>query len=144
MATPSIEGTYWLVRRELPDGGVVEYPEIRGTFSYSGEYRHFSIVWRDEAGMLQSRCYVARYTLTDKKYTETTEYLIDGDEQTSTTRHEIARMSASSPVTLDGDRIAFDLPQSFEKVLSIRMEFEGDRITTTAADLFVDQWERVP
>lgn len=144
MAVPSIEGTYRLVRREHPDGSIVEYPDIRGTFTYSREYRHFSVVWRDEAGMLQSRCYVAQYKLTEKRYSETADYLIDGDEETSTTRHEVARMSASSPVTVDGDRISFELPQSFEKVLSIRMEFDGDRLTSSAEDLFVDHWERVP
>lgn len=143
MATPSIEGTYRLARRELPDGTVVEYPDIRGTFSFSREYRHFSIVWKDEAGMLQSRCYVARYALTEKKYTETADYLIDGDEETSTARHDIARTTAASKVDFENGRIAFDLPQSFEKVMSIRVEFEGDRLTARAEDVFTDVWERV-
>ena len=144
MTAPNIEGTYRLTHRERPDGTVERYPEIRGTLSFSRDIRQFSIIWRDDAGKLQSRCYVARYKISEKAYEETADYLIDGDEETSTTRHEVAQMTASSPISLDGDTLSFDLPQSFEKVLSIRAEFRGDTLVTSAKDLFKDFWERVP
>jgi hypothetical protein len=79
MAPLGIEGTYRLVRRELPDGTVQHPPTKKGMFTFTKEQRNFSVVWKDGKGGYHSRCYVARYTLTDKEYTETSEYVIVDD-----------------------------------------------------------------
>ena len=50
MATPSIEGTYQLVRRELPDGTVQVPPVLKGMITYTKEFRNFSVVWADAGG----------------------------------------------------------------------------------------------
>ena len=65
MVAPNIEGTYQLVRRELPDG-TVQFPQ--GMITYTKEFRNFSVVWKDDQGRFYSECYVARYTLTDQEY----------------------------------------------------------------------------
>jgi hypothetical protein len=80
MVAPSIEGTYQLVRRELPDGTVQLPPAVKGMITYTKEFRNFSVVWKDNEGRFYSECYVARYTLTDKEYAETSEYLIVDDQ----------------------------------------------------------------
>jgi hypothetical protein len=80
MVAPSIEGTYQLVRRELPDGTVQLPPAVMGMITYTKEFRSFSVVWKDNEGRFYSECYVARYTLTDKEYAETSEYLIVNDQ----------------------------------------------------------------
>ena len=80
MVAPNIEGTYQLVRRELPDGTVQFPPAMKGMITYTKEFRNFSVVWKDDQGRFYSECYVARYTLTDQEYAETSEYLIVDDQ----------------------------------------------------------------
>ena len=58
--------------------------------------------------------------------------------------YDLSNTVASSPVSVDGRRLRLDLPQSFEKALSITVEFEGSKLTATGKNLFADYWERVP
>jgi hypothetical protein len=144
MVAPNIEGTYQLVRRELPDG-TVQFPSIvKGMITYTREFRNFSVVWKDEKGNFYSECYAARYTLTGEEYTETQEYLIRNDQIGGKgISYDLSNTSAASPVTVEGGRIRFALPQAFEKALSITVEFDGDKFTATGKELFIDYWERV-
>jgi hypothetical protein len=49
----------------------------------------------------------------------------------------------SPPVSIDGGRIRFALPQPFEQALSITVEFDGATLKATGKDLFIDYWEKV-
>ena len=145
MATPGIEGTYQLVRREHPDGSVLLPPALKGMFTYTREFRNFSIVWQDDAGQFYSECYAARYTLMDKEYTETSEYLIVDDQiGGKEISYDLSNNTARSPVSIEGERISFDLPQPFEAALSISLEFDGSGLKATGKDLFTDYWEKIP
>jgi hypothetical protein len=145
MATPDIEGTYQLVRRELPDGTIQHPPAVKGIMTYTKEYRNFSVVWNDDTGKFYSECYVARYNLTEKEYTETSEYLIVDDQIAGKQiSYDLSDTTATSPVSLDGQCIRFALPQPFETALSITVEFDGPNLTATGKDLFVDYWRKVP
>jgi hypothetical protein len=145
MAAPRIEGTYRLVRRELPDGTVQHPPTVKGMITFTKEYRNFSVVWKDEQSRFYSECYVARYTLTDKEYSETSDYLIVNDQIGGKgISYDLSNTAAKSPVSIDGKRISFALPQPFEKALSITVEFDGGILKATGKDLFVDYWEKVP
>jgi len=145
MATPRIEGTYRLVRRELPDGTVQHPPTLKGMLTFTKEYRNFSVVWEDEQSRFYSECYVARYTLTDKEYSETSDYLIVNDQIGGKgISYDLSNATAKSPVSIDGKRISFALPQPFEKALSITVEFDGGILKATGKDLFIDYWEKVP
>ena len=144
MGTPSIVGTYQLIRRELPDGTVRVPPMVKGMFTYTEEFRNFSVLWQDDQGKFYSVCYVARYTLTDTEYSETSEYVISDDQiHRKGIRYDLSHSTAKSPVSYDGKRIRFALPQPFEKALSVTLEFEGPKLTATAKDQFVDYWEKV-
>jgi len=144
MAHPSITGTYRLTRRELPDGTVQHYPDVRGMMSFSREFRSFSIVWRDEEGRFYSECYVARYELTDTEYSETSDYLMVDDQiGGKSIRYELEPTTASKPVTVEDDRISFDLPQQFERQLGIRVQFKDGKMTAISEGQFVDYWHKV-
>ena len=144
MTTPTIEGTYQLVRRELPDGTVQLPPDVMGMVTFTKEFRNFSVVWSDDEGKFYSECYVARYRLTEHEYTETSEYLIVDDQiGGKATSYDLSKTTERSEVSIDGGRISFALPQSFEKALSISVVFDGDGLTATGKDLFIDYWERV-
>lgn len=145
MATPSIEGTYQLAHRVLPDGTVKLPPDLRGILTYTKEVRNFSMYWKNHKGKFYSVCYVAGYQLTEKEYVETSKYLIIDDHiQGKGTRYDLSYNTAKSLVSFDGRRIRFDLPQPFEKALSINLEFDGLSLKATAKDLFTDYWEKVP
>jgi hypothetical protein len=144
MVAPSIEGTYQLVRRELPDATVQLPPAVMGMITYTKEFRSFSVVWKDNEGRFYSECYVARYTLTDKEYAETSEYLIVNDQIGGKgINYDLSNSIAKSPVSIDGGCIRFALPQPFEKELSITVEFDGAKLKATGKDLFTDYWEKV-
>jgi len=145
MTAPSIEGTYRLVRRELADGSLQFHPEIQGMMTFTREYRNFSVLWRDDEGHFYSECYVARYALTASEYTETSEYLIIDDQIGGHgIRYDLGSHTASAVITSDEEHLAFDLPQPFERQLSIHVEFRGPELIATGQGQFVDYWERVP
>ena len=50
----------------------------------------------------------------------------------------LGKQGKSTPVTREGSRIAFKLPFDPPSVV-----IEGDKMTATAENLFVDYWERV-
>ena len=144
MMAPSIEGTYQLVRRELPDGTAQLPPAVRGMITYTKELRNFSVVWKDDEGRFYSECYVANYTLTDTEYAETSEYLIVDDQIGGKgISYDLSNPTAKSPVSVQGGLIKFALPQPFEKALSITLEFEGSGLKAMGKDLFIDYWEKV-
>jgi len=144
MSIPSIEGTYKLVRRELPDGTTQHPPLLKGLYTYTKEYRNFSIVWKDENDKYYSESYAARYKLTESEYSETSEYLFINDEIGGKgLNYDLSNRIAKSVASVEGSRISFELPQEFEKALSIRIEIEGNNMRATGKDLFVDYWEKV-
>ncbi len=144
MAAPSIEGTYQFVRRELPDGTVQVPPTVKGLLTYTKDFRNFSVLWQDDKGRFYSECYIARYTLTDREYTETAEYLIVDDQISGKgISYDLSGTTASSAVAIEGQRVSFPLPQAFETALSITAEFDGTNFTATGKDLFIDYWEKV-
>jgi len=49
-SAPSIEGTYKLSSRKLPDGTVLKPPDIMGLLTYTKSHRNFNIVWKDATG----------------------------------------------------------------------------------------------
>ena len=143
MAAANIEGTYQLVRRELPDGTIQLPPDLKGMITYTKTFRNFSVLWK-EKGKFYSECYVARYTLTDEEYAETQEYLVVNDEIAGKgISYDLSNTTAKSPISTHGNRLSFALPQPFEKALSISVEFDGDKLKATGKDLFVDYWEKV-
>ena len=143
-STPNIEGTYQLVRRELPDGTILLPPTVKGILTYTKEFRIFSVLWQDDTGKFYSESYVARYTLTDEEYVETQEYLIVDDQIGGKgISYDLSDTTAKSKVAIDGERITFALPQAFEQALSVTLEFEGAKIKATGKDLFIDYWEKV-
>ena len=144
MSIPSIEGTYKLVKRELPDGTTQFPPQLKGFYTYTKEYRNFSILWKDENDNYYSESYAAKYKLTDSEYLETSEYLFINDEIGGKgIKYDLSNRIAKSVVSVDGNRISFELPQDFEKALSVTLEFEGNKMIATGKDLFVDYWEKI-
>jgi len=136
----SIEGTYRLVRRDLPDGTKQWPPDFLGLMTYTKQYRNFNVYWKDAKGKLFSIAYVATYKLTEKEYSERSEYHMLNDEISGTgVTYDLSGLSGTSPVAIKSGRIEFQLPLYGEPFVV----FEGDKFTASRPGAFVDHWEKV-
>jgi hypothetical protein len=136
---PSIEGTYRLVSRELPDGSIQEPPDVLGLSTFTREYRNFNLMWTDADGRRFSISYIARYSLTPTEYSETSVYRLVNDLDGGGPWYDLSGPSGTSAVTVEGGRIQFVHPLYQEP----SVVFEGDRETASVEGELIDNWERV-
>jgi len=141
---PSLEGSYRLASRDLPDGSTQVPPAIDGLITYTKGYRNFNIYWKDASGKLFSVSSVATYELTPKEYREKSIFFLINDEIGGKgVSYDLSGESGASPVTITGMRVEMQLPLHGEPQIA----FEGNRVTATgkgAFGTFVDHWQRVP
>ena len=138
--TPSIEGTYHLVSRTLPNGTVLKPPAIMGLFTYTKTHRNFNIVIKDATGKFYSYSLVSTYTLTPTEYSETRLFSILNDQPGGKDIvYDLSEKTQSVPVTMAGGRLQFKPP--FDPPVLV---FEGNKMTATLEREFVDVWEKVP
>jgi hypothetical protein len=137
---PSIEGTYKLVSRELPNGTKQGPPDALGLITYTKEYRNFNIYLKDATGKSFSISSIATYKLTDKEYSEKNIYYMVNDEGGGQgMSYDLSGSTGTSPVSVKDRRIEFQLPLHGEP----SVVFEGDKFTATRKGAFIDYWERV-
>lgn len=77
---PTIEGTYILVSRVLPDGTELSPPDVLGLITYPRNYRNFNVTWKDAQGRFFSMSYAAAYGLTATGYSEENIFYMINDE----------------------------------------------------------------
>lgn len=136
---PSIEGTYQLLSRKLPDGTMLSPPAIMGLFTYTKTHRNFNIVLKDATGKFRSFSIVSTYKLTATEYSETLLFTILNDQiGGKDIVYDLSGKTQSVPVKMDGGRIEFKPP--FDPPTFV---FEGHKLTATL-DGRVDVWEKVP
>jgi hypothetical protein len=138
--TPSIEGTYQLVLRKLPDGPMLKPPDILGLCTFTKSHRNFNFVLKDATGKFFSFSVVSTYTLTATEYSETLLFSIRTDQiGGKDIVYDLSGQTRSTPVTVEGGRIQFKHP--FDPRLFV---FEGNTWTSTREDKTnVDVWEKV-
>lgn len=141
---PSIEGTYRLVSRDLPDGSKQVPPAIDGLLTFTKGYRNFNIYWKDARGKSFSISYVATYRLTTTEYRERSIFFLINDEISGKgVSYDLSGQSGASPVTITGTRVRMQMPLHGEPEVA----FEGTKMAATGKGdfgTFVDHWERVP
>lgn len=135
---PSIEGTYRLAMRELPDGTVLRAPEIDGLLTFTRQYRNLNAYWTTSDGEVHSISSIARYTINDESYSEENIHFLVVNSEDKPER-DAERNTATSRVEREGDAVAFDLPLRGE----MRMTFKNRTITASRDGEFIDHWQRV-
>jgi hypothetical protein len=137
---PSIEGTYRLVSRKLPDRTMQSSPDIMGLLTYTTSYRNFNVIWKDATGKFFSYSLGSTYKLTPTEYSETILFSILNDQiGGKDIVYDLSGKTQRVPVKVEGGRLQFRLPVAPPAVV-----FEGDKMTATAEARFVDVWEKVP
>ncbi len=138
--SPTIQGTYRLVSRELPDGTIVRPPQVMGLQIYTETHRSITVTGEDAAGKFFAMR-VAAYTLTPAEYTETVllraSNLSGSPPDRTQIDYDVPAQPVTSPVTVAGNRIEFRLPD--EPMFA----FEGTTLIATQEGRFVDTWQRV-
>ena len=136
---PSIEGTYTLISRQLPDGTMLRPPDIIGLWTYTKSHRNFNIVLKDATGKFSSFSLVSTYKLTATECSETLLFSIRTDQiGGKDIVYDLSGKTQSVPIHMEGGRIQFKMP--FERPTVV---FEGNKITATVEGGFVDVWEKV-
>jgi hypothetical protein len=136
---PSIEGTYKLVSRDLPDGTKQAPPDVLGLLTYTKEYRNFNIYMKDASGKSFSIASISTYKFTENEYSEKNIYYLITEESGKGVSYDLSGSTGNSPVSVKDRRIEFQLPLHGEP----SVVFEDDKFTATRKGAFVDYWERV-
>ncbi len=138
LKTPSIEGTYKLLWRKLPDGTTVKPTMAMGIQTFTKDVRNFNVLWTDKNGKHFSFSVYSTYKLTDKDYTETVHFAVMNDEIGGKGVNYIADQTKTVPIHSDGKKLEFKFPFDPPTVT-----FEGNKMTATAEGMFTDYWEKV-
>ena len=136
-AGPNIEGTYMLEYRELADGKKLVAPEIVGMLSFSKNVRNFNVYWMS-GGKPSSISMVAKYTLSDKEYTEDCMYYAQNMDGKGIA-YETTATHGVSPVTMKDGAIGFTPALHGEPMLSITKS----GMTATRTGVFTDHWKKM-
>jgi hypothetical protein len=137
-SAPTIEGTYKLSSRKLPDGTMQKPPDIMGLQTYTKSHRNFNLVLKDATGTFSSISAVATYKLTATEYSQTRLFSIVNDQiGGKEIVYNLSSEPRSVPVTVNGGRLQFKFGDRPTEV------YEGDKMTATAEGRFVDVWEKV-
>ena len=109
--TPSIEGTYQLVSRKLPDGTTLKPPDIMGLWTYTKTHRNFNIVRKDATGKFSSQL-LRVYLQADAHRVQRDRPLQYRQRPDRWEGHCLRplRKTRSVPVTVEGGRIEFKPP----------------------------------
>lgn len=134
-----LEGSYRLVKRMLPGGKHVKYPDVVGFMTYTKTERSLTVMWKDPTGAPVSLSVIATYTLSNGKYCEKPVYWMQnnmGLPGLSYTPPPEKKQCAD--VVSDAAGVSFDMPGEPERML-----FTRDGFVATAKDMWTDTWKRV-
>jgi hypothetical protein len=134
----SIEGTYMLVGRKLPDGTMVKPPGVMGMITMQGGYKHVNVFWTGPNGEPFSWSMVSRYRLTSTEFSETLLFItFDNPTEAKSPIVNLSGETKSVAVQTSAERVSFQLP--FEPMAV----FEREKLTATIDGQFIDYWDKV-
>jgi len=135
----ALEGSYRLVKRVLPGGKQVKYPDIVGFMTCTKTHRNFNVMWKDQNGAPVSLSLIATYTLANGKYCEKPLYWMQNNMGMPDLSYEWPEEKKQcAEVVNDASGTSFDMPGEPERVLFTREGF-----VASAKDMWTDTWKRV-
>ena len=133
-----IDGTWRLVKRQLPDGTIQTPPTVVGVGTLINGIRHLNVFWHAPDGTPGSIGVISKVALTDNQYTETLIALVYDDGSGKAPAYNFSGDTKTAAVTRGGGRIAYKLPFDPPSVV-----YQGDELVATLEGAFVDYWVRV-
>ena len=132
------EGTWKLTARKLPNGATLIPPAVQGAIMCQSGMWTRVVFWQTPQGKPASFSAVSTYKFGPAEYTETLLFSASDDGSGKPPTYSQTPQTKSTPITHEGGRVAFRLPFDPPSVV-----IEGDKMTATAENLFIDYWERV-
>ena len=136
---PSIEGTYKLISRQLPDGTTKTAPGAIGLLTFTKTHRNLNVVWEGPNDVLCSYSLSSSYKIRRGKFTENILFSSLNDHMVGQKaaydlvgKNQTARVVTGE--ALATEKLSVDLPT---------IVINGNRIISTAEGPFVDTWEKV-
>ena len=133
-----VEGTWRLLKRQLPDGTIQTPPTVVGLGTLTNGLRHLNVFWQTPDGKPASIGVISRVKLTSTEYTETLIAFALDDGSGNPVVYNFSGETKTAAVTRQGGRISYKLPFDPPSVV-----YEGDKLTATLEGAFIDFWERV-
>jgi hypothetical protein len=133
-----IEGVWKLTARKLPNGTTLTPPAVQGALMYQSGVWTRVVFWHTPEGKAASFSGISTYKFAPAEYSETLLFSAFDDGSGKPPVYSETPQTKSTPVTREGGRLAFKLPFDPPSVV-----IEGDKITATAENRFIDYWERV-
>jgi len=133
-----VEGTWRLLKRQLPDGTIQTPPTVVGLGTLTNGLRHLNVFWQTPDGKPASIGVISRVKLTSTEYTETLIAFALDDGSGNPVVYNFSGETKTAAVTRQGGRISYKLPFDPPSVV-----YEGDKLTATLEGAFIDYWERV-
>jgi hypothetical protein len=134
----AFEGAWKLTARKLPNGTTLMPPTVQGAIMCQSGVWTRVVFWHTPEGKPASFSAVSTYKFAPAEYTETLLFSASDDGSGKPPTYTQTPQTKSTSVTREGGRVAFRLPFDPPSVV-----IEGDKMTATAENLFIDYWERV-
>jgi hypothetical protein len=132
------EGAWKLTARKLPDGTTLTPPAVQGAIMCQSGVWTRVVFWHMPEGKPASFSAISTYKFAPAEYTETLLFSASDDGSGKPPTYSQTPQTKNTPVTREGTRLAFQLPFDPPSVV-----IEGNKMTATAENLFIDYWERV-
>jgi len=133
----SIEGTYVLESRKLPDGTILTPPAIVGLYSMDDGYLNFNLAVKDTEGNTTSRSFIGTYTISGSTYTEEIHY--SGDNDGTGMKYDFTKKSGSSEMVEADGNVELEFPHAD----NIYGSFGPNSLTAMKSGAFIDKWVKV-
>ena len=133
----SIEGTYVLESRQLPDGTILTPPAIAGLYVLSEGYMSLNRAAKDTQGNITSRSAVGTYTISGSTYS--LELIYNAVNDGTKISYDFDKKSGSSEMTMVDGNVEMKIPL----VDNLYGSFSPDSFTAMTRGEFIDKWVKV-
>ena len=133
----SIEGTYVMESRTLPDGTVLTPPAVVGLYTMDDGYVNFNLAVKHSDGKVWSRSDIATYSISGSTYTE--EHLYTAINDGTGMKHDFTKRSGSSEMVMSEGNVELEFPVSGK----IFGSFGPNSLTAMKSGVFIDKWVKV-
>ena len=133
-----IDGTWRLIKRELPDGTELTPPAVVGLHTITHGMRHLNVFWHTPDGRPASIGVISKVKLSASDFTETLLAFGLDDGSGNPVAYNFVEETKTVPVTREGRRLSYKMPFDPPSVV-----YEGDKGIAALEGAFVDYWERV-
>ncbi len=133
----SIEGTYVLESRQLPDGTTLTPPAVAGLYVLSEGYMSLNRAAKDTKGNLTSRSAIGKYAISGSTYS--LELIYNAVNDGTGTSYDFDKKSGSSEMAMVDGNVEMKIPL----VDNLYGSFGPDSFTAMSRGKYIDKWVKV-